>query len=353
MAKRKSVVPNDAPEMGNFENGEVNLDLIQAENLVEIPKREPEYEEHPYVRGQREVMEKNIKNCLRNERVIVRRLPKKTGMVSDSNHIMGDGMHNNAYRMFSVPKLQRSNNFVNVLTNEEKDCLETTMGLEPNALSIYRQPAEKNFWSNSNPTGLSFVKLTKNDNIFDLSKPTDYIAVKILLANKDKICPSMEEYQTRPKETYEYIIITEGEESKHNQNNTDATIQAFMKLGKISDDKEVLKLVVETMMGKKYSDNTTAEWLQTQASDLIKSNSKNAKLFLSIVNDDYLDSKVLIRKCINKGIIADRGGYLYIKDSNTPMCGDGEEPTQNIAAKWLMKPRNQEILFSLQAKVKE
>ena len=130
MAKRKSVVPNDAPEMGNFENGEVNLDLIQAENLVEIPKREPEYEEHPYVRGQREVMEKNIKNCLRNERVIVRRLPKKTGMVSDSNHIMGDGMHNNAYRMFSVPKLQRSNNFVNVLTNEEKDCLETTMGLK-------------------------------------------------------------------------------------------------------------------------------------------------------------------------------------------------------------------------------
>ena len=126
-----------------------------------------------------------------------------------------------------------------------------------------------------------------------------------------------------------------------------------MKLGKISDDRDVLKLVVETMMGKKFSDKTNLEWFQTQASDLIKANVKNAKLFLSIVEDDLLDTKVLIRKAIQKGYIADRGGYLYIKDTNTPMCGDGEEPTQGTAAKWLVKPRNQEVLFSLQAKVKE
>ena len=350
--KSKSKV-NDAPEMGNFGEGEVSLDLIEQENLVEAMPQIPQYEEHPYVRGQREVMDKGIKNCLKNERVIVRRLPKRTSLVNDPNHIMSDGMHNSAYRMFSVPKLQRSNNFVNVLTNEEKDCLEMTMGLEPNSLSIYKQPAEKNFWSNANPTGLSSVKLSKKDNIFDLSKPTDYIAVKILLANKDKICPSMAEYQEKPKETYEYVIIREGEENKNAKNGTDATIQAYMKLGKISDDRDVLKLVVETMMGKKFSDKTNLEWFQTQASDLIKANVKNAKLFLSIVEDDLLDTKVLIRKAIQKGYIADRGGYLYIKDTTTPMCGDGEAPTQGTAATWLVKPRNQEVLFSLQAKVKE
>lgn len=353
MVKRKSVVPNDAPEMGNFDTEEVNLDVVQEENLVEVPTIAPDYEESPMDRGMRELRDSGIKNCLRNEKVIVRRLPKKTGLVNDSNHIMGDGMHDNAYRMFSVPKMQRSNNFVNVLTNEEKDCLEQAMGLEPNALSIYKQPAEKNFWSNSNPSGLSFVRLNKKDNVFDLSRPTDYISLKILMANKDKVCPSMEEYQARPKETYEYVIIREGEESRSAQSGTDATIQAFMKLGKISDDKDVLQLVVETMMGKKFSEKTTSEWLQTQASDLIKSGAKNAKLFLTIVNDGLLDVKVLIRKCISKGIVADRGGYLYIKDSNMPMCGDGENPTAPVAAKWLSKPRNQEILFSLQAKVKE
>lgn len=292
-------------------------------------------------------------NCLHNETVIVRKLPKRTNLVKDSNHIMGDGMHENAFRIYSVPKLQKSNNFVNVLTNDEKNCLEKAMGLEENALSIYKQPAEKNFWSNANPAGLSSVTLKKRDNIFKLSNPLDYIAVKILLANKDKICPSMEEWQARPKETYEFVIIREGQESKLSQSNTDATIQAVMKLGKITDDKDILKLVVETMIGKKYSDNTSLEWLQTQALDMIKNTPKNARLFLNIMEDETLDIKVLIRKCISRGIIADRGGFLYIKDGNTPMCGDGEEPTMNIAAKWLAKPQNQERLFSLQAQVKQ
>ena len=294
---------------------------------------------------------KEMKNCLRNEKVIVRKLPKRTNLVKDSNHIMGDGMHENAFRSYCVPKLQKSKTFVNVLTDEEKEFLEHIMGLEENALSIYK-PAEKNFWSNRNPDGISNVVLHKHDNIFDLSKPTDYIAVKILLANKDKICPSMEEWAARPKETYEFVIIREGQETQMSKSNTDVTIQAVMKLGKISNNKDVLKLVVETMMGKKYSDNTTLEWLQSQALDLIKNTPKNARMFLNIIEDDSLDNQVLIRQCIAKGIIADRGGFLYIKDGNVPMCGDGEDPTMKIAAKWLGKPANQERLFMLQAKVK-
>lgn len=296
---------------------------------------------------------KEMKNCLRNEIVVIRKLPKKTGLVQDSNHVMGDGMHDNAFRTYCVPKLSKSNNFVNVLTNEEKECLEDKMGLEKNALSIYRQPREENFWSTSNPSGMSSVTLRKRDNRLDLSKPMDYIAFKILLANKDKICPSWEEWEARPKETYEFVIMRESQESKLSQSNTDVTIQAVMKLGKIAEDADVLKLVVETMVGKKYGDGTSKEWLQTQALDLIKSAPKNARMFLNVINDESLDNKVLIRKCISKGVIADRGGFLYIKDGNQPMCGNGEEPTINIAAKWLGKPKNQEILFSLQAKVKE
>lgn len=294
-----------------------------------------------------------MKSCLRNETVIVRKLPKRTNLVQDSNHIMGDGMHENAFKIYCVPKLQKTNNFVNVLTNEEKEYLEHVMGLEENALSIYKTPAENNFWSNANPNGLSSVTLKKRDNIFDMSKPTDYIAVKILLANKDKICPSMEEWEARPKETYDFVIIREGQETQMSQSNTDATIEAIMKLGKIDSDKDVLKLVVETMMGKKYGDGVSVEWLRTQALDMIKSGPKNARLFLGIVNDDNLDNKVLIRRAINKGIVADRGGFLYIKEGNQPMCGDGEDPTMTNAAKWIGKPKNQELLFSIQAKLKE
>ena len=292
-------------------------------------------------------------NCLRNETIIVRKLPKNNGIVQDSNHVLGDGMHNNAFRVFSVPKMQKSNNFVNVLTNDEKECLEEMMGLEKNALSIYKQPAEENFWSNANPAGLSTVRLTKKDNVFDLSKPLDYIAYKILLANKDKICPSMQAYQDSPQETYEYVIIREGDEKRDQQAGTDVTINAFMKLGKISDDVDILRLVTETMLGKKFSGNTSKEWFQTQVSDLIKASVKNAKMFNAIVEDGLLDIKVLIRKCTIAGLIADRGGFLYVKDTNTPMCGDGQDPVFSNAAKWLSLPKNQEVLFSLQAKLKQ
>ena len=81
--------------------------------------------------------------------------------------------------------------FVNVLTNDEMSYLEEAMGLQKGALSIYRQPAEENYWSTANPNGLASVTLRKGDNMFDLSNPSEYIAVKILLANKDTICPSM------------------------------------------------------------------------------------------------------------------------------------------------------------------
>lgn len=293
-----------------------------------------------------------LKSCLRNEIIIVRKLPKKTGLIKDSNHIMGDGMHDNAFRTYCTPKLDKSNTFVNVLTKDEKDYLEFVMGLEPNTLSVYKQPAKENYWSTSNPAKSGMVTLHKRDNRFDLSKPTDYIAYKILLMNKDKICPSWEEWEARPKETYEFVIIRENQETQLSKNNTDITIQAVMKLGKIASDVDVLRLVVETMVGKKYGDRTTKEWLQTQALDLIKSQPKNARMFLNIVDDDNLDNKVLIRKCIAKGIVADRGGFLYIKDGNQPMCDAGEDPTINIAAKWLGKPKNQEVLFSLQAKLK-
>lgn len=299
--------------------------------------------------------EKNreLKSCLRNEIVIVRKLPKKTGLVTDSSHIMGDGMHNNAFRTYCVPKLEKSNNLVNVLTNDEKDYLEYVMGLEHNALSIYKQPSKENYWSTANPARTGIVTLYKRDNRFDLSKAADYIAYKILMANKDKICQSLEEWEARPKETYEFVIIHENQETQLSQSNTDVTIQAAMKLGKIAEDVDVLKVVVETMMGRKYGDRTTKEWLKTQALDLIKSQPKNARLFMSIVTDDSLDNKVLIRKCIAKGIIADRGGFLYIKEGNQPMCGSGEDPTIKNAARWLSKAKNQEVLFSLQAKLKE
>ena len=287
-------------------------------------------------------------NCLRNERVIVRYLPRVTGIWGNNpKHVLAGGMSENASRVYVVPRLASSGMYVNVLTDSEKSFLEEAMGLEYNALSIYKKT--DNFWDDSNESGIGKVRLTKQDNYFDLSIPEDYIKYKILLANKDSIAPSLQVLQDTPKATYKFVIIREGEETKTAKSNMSITMQCYKEYGKVEDDASILRVVIETISGKPTASTSKLEFLQTKINELIQ---LDGKLFLKVITDPLLSTKVLIKKSIEAGLIANRGNYLYLRETNLPLCEDGEEPTLNIAAKYLNSPKHQEIKFSLEAKLK-
>lgn len=289
---------------------------------------------------------KQIINCLRNERVIVRHIPKLGGMVTNPKHILYGGMADNAVKTFTVPRLS-SGMYVNVLTDDEKACLEQIMNLEYNALSIYKKT--DNFWDDSNDKGISSVRLTKQDNYLNLSDPEDYIRYKILLANKNYIAPSLEALQDAPKASYQFVIVSEGDETKNAKVNMSTTMKCYKEFGKIENDADTLRVVIETIDGRPLASTSKLEFLQTKANDLIQADSR---LFLKVVTDPLLDTKVLIKKAIEAGIISKRGTYLYLREDNTPLCENNEEPTLNIAAKYLTNPKHQELKFSLEAKLK-
>lgn len=288
---------------------------------------------------------KTLINCLRNEKIIIRHLPKQSRMVTNPKHVLFGGMAEGSIRTFVVPMLS-SGRYVNVLSNAEKDFLENYMGLEPNALSIYRK--NNNFWDDSNEAGISKVTLRKQDNFLDLSNPNDYIKYKILLANKDFIAPSMKELEDFPKATYQFVIIAEGEETKTAKKNMTILMQCYTLYGKIEDDVDALRVVIETLTGVTVHKNTKKDFLQTKINDLIQSNSK---MFLKVASDPLLPTKVLIRKSIEAGTIVKRGNQYYIKEGSIPMC-DAGEPTLNVASQWLNLPKNQTIKFSLEANLK-
>ena len=288
---------------------------------------------------------KTLINCLRNEKIIIRHLPKQSRMVTNPKHVLFGGMAEGSTRTFVVPMLS-SGRYVNVLSNAEKDFLENYMGLEPNALSIYRK--NNNFWDDSNEAGISKVTLRKQDNFLDLSNPNDYIKYKILLANKDFIAPSMKELEDFPKATYQFVIIAEGEETKTAKKNMTILMQCYTLYGKIEDDVDALRVVIETLTGVTIHKNTKKDFLQTKINDLIQSNSK---MFLKVASDPLLPTKVLIRKSIEAGTIVKRGNQYYIKEGSIPMC-DAGEPTLNVASQWLNLPKNQTIKFSLEANLK-
>lgn len=289
-------------------------------------------------------LEQSTVNCLRNERIIVRFLPKQTGNVTDPKHVLYGGMAEKAAVTYCVPIL-RSGEFKDVLTKEEKTCLEQIMGLEPNALSVYKK--QNNFWSSLNPT--CNVRLTKGDNVLDLSKPEDYIKYKILLANKDFIAPSMNEVQERNKATYKFVIIRESDTSKDLNIKVSRKAKAYMYFGKINDDWNKMASVLELMEGRAVAPETKIDFLQGKLGELLDA---NPKLFLQIVGDTYFDAKCLIKKAMKRGLITTRGDYYYLKEGGLPLCEDGQSPTLNIAAAYITNPKNQELKFSLEAKTK-
>lgn len=291
--------------------------------------------------------EPEVVNPLRNERVIVRHIPKETAMVHDPKHVLGGGMANGAVKIYTVPMLS-SGQLVNVLTNSEKEYLENIMGLEYNALSIYKKGYDSdgnplNFWANFG------VRLGKEDNYLDLSVPDDYIKYKVLLANKDLIAPSIDELQNRPKATYEFVIIREMDEEKASIKRINYNKEAYKEFGKIETDAPKLRAIIETITGRPMSNNTKIELLADKVDRLIQA---DAKLFVSVAQDPLLDTKVLIKQAVDAGIILNRSGLFYLASSGEPLCNSGDA-TLSVAANYLNEPKNQELKFTIEAKVKQ
>jgi hypothetical protein len=247
-----------------------------------------------------------------------------------------------------VPRLSSTGQYKNVLTNSEKEYLEAAMGLEKDALSIYRR--QDNFWDDSNPSGIGRVSLHKQDNFFDLSIPTDYIKYKILLANKDQIASSLQELEDHPKATYQFVIISEHAETKMNLSKMDATKRCYMEYGKIEDDKYTLRVVIELLEGRPTTPQVKLDYLQSKINDYIQ---RDPRQFLSTIQDELLPAKVLIKKGVEAGIIGKKNDSYYLKEDGSPLCEMGENSTLNNAAKYISSIKRQELKYSLEAKVKD
>lgn len=314
---------------------EVILDPTDDKKVVELAK--------PTKKAKKEVIaeeQPDMISCLRNDKVVVRYVPRQSGIITDPRHVFYGGMGENSKRSFTVPILTSTRTYMNVLTNEEKVFLESYMGLEYNDLSIYKK--KDNYWEGFK------VELSKHNTILDLSNPEDYIKYKVLLANKDYIANNLTALQDKPKATYQFVIVSETDEATESNRRLSYNQRAYLKFGEYQTNADVLKLIIETVDGRPIADDTKLEFLQSKIGEIIAS---DAKLFCRVAEDPYLETKVLIRKAHNAGILSKRGNYYYLKTDNSPLCENNEEPTITSAAKYLNSPKHQELKFSIEAKL--
>lgn len=331
------------------QNFELDMSAIQevAQQIEPVAEvREPVYTGKVKYRESKATVEEPLVSCLRNEIIEVRFIPKQTRITDPKNPMYG-GMGENSIRVISVPR-QRSGTFVNVLTNAEKKYLEYAMGLEDNALSVYNK--HDNFWSNSTEGGISKVILQKRDNRLDLSDPVEFIQYKILLADKEHIAPDLQTLQDKPKATYEFVLVSDSETNTTAKMKFNYKKQAYIAYGKIEAKYDVLKAVLEMLTMKPVSKNVKLDFLQVEVSEFLES---DPKTFLNVVEDPLLDTKILIKKAVDEGIIAKRTDYYYLRSTNEPLCEAGEEATLTIAAKYLSAARNQETRFAIEGRLKK
>ena len=328
----------------------IMLDTEVHETRIEIPKNIVEEDVQDTVKPARETNTDITEpvSCLRNEKVIVRFIPRPSTMVQNPKHVLYGGMAENAIRAFVVPRYSSTGMFVNVLTKSEKNFLERAMGLEYNALSIYKK--KDNFWDDSNNQGIGRVTLHKQDNYLDLSIPEDYIKYKILLANKNQIASSLKELEEKPKATYQFVIINENAEATQNLSRMDTIKRSYMEYGKIEHDFDTLRTVVELTEGRPISNKTKLDYLQGKINEYIQNNPRK---FLDTMQDELLPAKVLIRRCVDAGLIGKKNDAYYLRSDGSPLCEMNEASTLNNAAKYISSVKRQELKYTLEAKLKE
>ena len=282
-------------------------------------------------------------NPLRNERIFIRFVPQsgKYGELSKGHPLYG-GLADGAEIRLSVPVLRSTGAYKNILTDAEKSYLEKALGLDDNALSVYRKV--DNYWDD-------YVVSVKKEGLhLNLADPEDYIRFKVLQANSDIVAPSVHERQERPKATYRFEIVRESEENKVETVKVDTKMQCYMELGKILNDADTMRVLTELLDNRPYGINTDTDFFKARLGILIENDPKK---FLTAVTDELLPTKVVIRRCVELGKVSKRGDNYYLASDSSPLCGNGEYPTLTMAAAFLNAPENQEIKFALESEVEK
>lgn len=215
--------------------------------------------------------------------------------------------------------------YITGLSEEESEALEKELNYPKGMLS-----KNSPFWKDY------AVIITEPEIHLDLSIARDRLDYAILKGSK-KVATSMREYNEGKYPKAKYVIHDIEEEAKIENVKVLAKKRAWKKLAtmSITEMKQVLKL-----MGKK-ADNTKDEIVENTLATIIESNPDE---FNKIIEIDNFKTRLLIEDLLSKNLLRKMGSkYLYGDD----VIGYNLDE----ALQYLIDPKNQEILITLQEKL--
>src|SRR5690606_18437642 len=137
------------------------------------------------------------------------------------------------------------------------------------------------------------------------SNPMDYLSVKLLEALVDDISPNWKD--RNKKQTYQFVITGEEEIGDENKFKLDTKKEAWKVYGRIEDDREKLIGILKLLSNKLISKDSKLKWVQGEVENIVDTMPSR---FLSVVQDEALETKMLINKAVDAGYIV-RNGNRY------------------------------------------
>lgn len=317
-----------------------DIDIMPSATVIDMkPKPVEKQQERP--------MQKDKFNPLRRERVVVSFIKRDRGNTSDPKSPVYGNMAESAINKFVVPR-NTTGELVAVLNEDEQDFFERYFNIPEGSMNPSR--VTDNYWTTQRAGYINFVKLGKMDTYLDLSKPTDYIRYKILLANKDIICPSLTALENNYKRTYRYVIKNEAQEAMVAGQNADIKLEVYKMFDAYKDDAQMLRSILYLFNKKRINPRTKIDIIKSQFVKVIDTNTKEIYLIMSSKN---LEQKKVLLMAAEKGEVVERNGMYYNKENGQKLCNDYEEPDLNTAANYLASTANAELMFNLQKKIAE
>ncbi len=275
---------------------------------------------------------------LKNETVIVQFIPKPTKEITDPKHVAYGRKLEGTYDYISPPRLDKGK-MKNILTNEEKKGLEHLMDRD---LSIY-----SDFWKGYRKGGMFPIALGKEDKHLNLSVPEDYITWKVLL-NTNLVANSTEQLEKEHRESYKWVMVQENETDVVEETRISNKAKAFAFFSEISQDADALRYVLRKL-GKHTHSGQSGSFLRSEVGKQIEAG--NSKQIVTFAEDKLFKEKVLLEKAVAFGIIDRLNGQYFTKE-NEPICGEGLEPDEYNAARFLGSPVGQEQRLAIEARIK-
>ena len=255
------------------------------------------------------------------------------------DHVMEGGKLNGAEDKIPLP-LDEFGDVMEIFDEEERENLAKLIGRGHTA----------DYYSVTNKEGYFWIKyaqryrnisLSKEDRIFILNNPIDYIDYRILLKH-----PKLVANHTTDKNKYDTIkwYFIEGRAADNATAKMRLMAEILGMYEEVNRKPYVLKYILNSVSFS-TSEDIPLERLQDNFLMKIEEMPETIKRHLS---EDNLSIKATITEALEKGVLRKETGKIT-STTLGKLCFEGQTPTMDNVAKFLKEPVNNEVLVKITA----